>query len=56
MPTSRAGTTATVRDIVDGLLEFQGVVMQGEGEAEMKRVAVLISTAVQAGAAGSEQW
>ena len=46
-PCSKAGTNATVREVVSGLLEFQGVRLVGDGYSEMARVAQLIVTAVQ---------
>ena len=47
VPLSKAGTTATVKEVVSEMLEFQGVLLNNEDASEMARAADSIATAVE---------
>eukprot|EP00966_Prymnesium_polylepis_P094417 2185378-Prymnesium_polylepis.1 len=44
---SKAGTTATAREIVGELLEFQGIPLQGEGPSDFVLAAASIAKVVR---------
>jgi len=47
IPMSKAGTTATAREIVGELLEFQGIPLQGEGPSDFVLAAASIAKVVR---------